>query len=176
MARLPEVARSVDAEGESVGLVSVRLLVVRSHDRENGPVGSHPRTPPLESARRRDDAQLSRPELSPPDLTPLRPPRFIRPSTLIVAVLLLIIVVTAYAGHSANNRNSPSQSPQPASPTTIAPATSLLGDCLEAQLGYDALVQPIQPRPGRDARRRFLAISSRRLSSAMGPCQQGHGH
>jgi hypothetical protein len=115
------------------------------------------------AARRRYDAHLSpvaarstpaEPRPTPrerPDLTPTRPPRFIRPSALIVAILLLIFVVTAYAGHGSNNRGStPSSRPAPVPPTTIAPAgaSNLLGECLEAEPGYDAVVPCGQPNLG----------------------------
>jgi hypothetical protein len=119
-------------------------------------------------ARKRYDAQLARayrpagppeprerparPEHpEPPEPDPLHPPRLLRPSALIVAVLLLIFVVTAYAGHSKAPSNSPSPTPSPAPATTAVTSTAagnLLGECLEAEPGYDAVVPCNQPNLG----------------------------
>jgi hypothetical protein len=130
-------------------------------------------------ARRRYDAELSPSPLSqpsqrsqpappappspaqyrpaePPEPAPPHPPLFLRPSALIVAVLVLIFVVTAYAGH-VGSRNTPT-SPGPSS--SVAPAQtpavtgvptgtdSLLGECLEPEPGYDAVVPCGQPNLG----------------------------
>ena len=113
-------------------------------------------------ARSRYDARLSAPAplrprppertgppaaSDPPEPAPPHPPRFVRPSVLIVAVLLVIFVVTAYAGHgSMTPSSSPTTTPSsaPAVPATTAVAstgaTNLLGDCLESEPGYDAVV------------------------------------
>ena len=118
-------------------------------------------------ARRRYDAQSSPPApLRPapfrpagpleaqgqPDPAPPHPPRFVRPSALIVAVLLVIFVVTAYAGHGSR---TPASGPSPTSTPSAAPAApantavpsidstgaaNLLGECLQSEPGYDAVV------------------------------------
>ena len=80
--------------------------------------------------------------------------RLVRPSALIVAVLLVIFVVTAYAGPRANDRNAPlatvpsTTGPEPVTagspvPGALAPdraAGNLLGDCIQVMPGYDAVV------------------------------------
>jgi hypothetical protein len=93
----------------------------------------------------------------PPEPAPPHPPRFLRPSAVIVAVLLLIFVVTAYAGHGSSSqqrpgRLSPGSSVAPlVAPTTAvasAGATNLLGECVQAEPGYDAVVPCAQPNLG----------------------------
>jgi hypothetical protein len=125
-------------------------------------------------ARRRYDAQSSPPAPAPFRPRPARPPeapgppgppeparphppRFVRPSALIVAVLLVIFVVTAYAGHGARTPGSrptstPSSAAAPANtaiPSTGSTgATNLLGECLQSEPGYDAVVPCGQPNLG----------------------------
>jgi hypothetical protein len=69
-----------------------------------------------------------------------------------VAVLLLIFVVTAYAGHASKTPGkSPSPIPSLAPATTAVTSTggsNLLGECLEAEPGYDAVVPCNQPNLG----------------------------
>ncbi|HSS09076.1 MAG TPA: J domain-containing protein, partial [Acidimicrobiales bacterium] len=108
-------------------------------------------------ARRRYDAQLRPATPAPrppapdyePDLPAPHPPRFLRPSALIVAVLLLIFVVTAYAGHGTNDRFRPTPPTSAATATTAGGGpTNLIGDCLDAQPGYDAVVPCTQHNLG----------------------------
>jgi hypothetical protein len=103
---------------------------------------------PQESRER--SARSAPPE--PPEADSPHPPRLLRPSALIVAVLLLIFVVTAYAGHTSKTPgNSPSPIPSPAPVTTAVTSTgagNLLGECLEAEPGYDAVVPCNQPNLG----------------------------
>jgi hypothetical protein len=68
--------------------------------------------------------------------------RLVRPSALILAVLLVIFVVTAYVGPKSNDR------------TRVPPSGSVvpsgrLGQCLKMLPGYDAVVPCTQPNDGR---------------------------
>jgi hypothetical protein len=114
-------------------------------------------------ARRRYDAELRQPipapvsvPRQPPTQPPVdepapHPPRFLRPSALIVAVLLVIFVVTAYARHDPNNTSrptSPTSDSTPPPTATSAGPTDLIGNCLDAQPGYDAVVPCTQRNLG----------------------------
>jgi hypothetical protein len=120
-------------------------------------------------ARERYDARLSPPaplrparppEASgppeapgPPEPAPPGPPRFVRPSALVVAVLLVIFVVTAYAGHGSRTPGSsptttPASAPGALPSTDSTGAQSLLGECLQSEPGYDAVVPCGQPNLG----------------------------
>jgi curved DNA-binding protein CbpA len=116
-------------------------------------------------ARRRYDARLSPPaplrparppeEPEPPEAGSPHPPRFVRPSALIITVLLVIFVVTAYAGHgskTATTTPTPTATSAPAAPATTAipstGASNLLGECLQSEPGYDAVVPCGQPNLG----------------------------
>jgi DnaJ domain len=110
-------------------------------------------------ARRRYDVELHR---APPDPEPFevervyhdavfaaRSGRFVRPSVLILAVLLVIFVVTAYAGPRSNDRTRVPQSAVPSVPSgasvpssgpTSGAGVDHLGQCLKILPGYDAVV------------------------------------
>jgi len=91
-----------------------------------------------------------------------RPPahalgRLLRPSALILTVLLVIFVVTAYAGPRSNDR-SPATTPVPStagdeasSPLGTVPAgygTGLLDECIRTLPGYDAITPCSQHNDG----------------------------
>jgi hypothetical protein len=89
-----------------------------------------------------------------PDARPLSL-QILRPSVLIIAVLGVIFVVTAYAGPRSNDHRGPSSRTPPTargstiSPLTSAPAPdSLIGKCLLIQPGYDAVTPCSQPNNG----------------------------
>jgi hypothetical protein len=121
------------------------------------------------TTRRRYDLQFTHPVPAPARPTsPVTPPpaeppmrvsvlaSLVRPSALILAVLMVIFVVTAYAGKGGGGH------PGGASTTTIpttdaatnpaaAPSGTLpapMGDCLLIQPGYDAMVPCNQPSNG----------------------------
>jgi curved DNA-binding protein CbpA len=95
-----------------------------------------------------------------PDEMPLVHPlaRVVRPSALILAVLLIIFVVTAYAGPRSSDRNpAPASSTPPpgASPLATVPgpaspfaSPTMLGKCVKILPGYDAVVPCSQPSDG----------------------------
>lgn len=123
-------------------------------------------------ARRRYDFELPRPDPAPPRPSattrqsatePPEPPvrvsilaSLVRPSALILAVLMVIFVVTAYAGHSGGtHRGGASTTTVPSvdggtnpanGPSGTPPAP--MGDCLLIQPGYDAMVPCNQPSNG----------------------------
>ena len=87
--------------------------------------------------------------------------RFLRPSVIILAVLVVIFLVTAYAGPRASDR-SPAGSPSTSTPVVPAaggaPAGSLpdgtgaarlVGQCLRLAPGYDAVVSCSTANDGR---------------------------
>ncbi len=91
-----------------------------------------------------------------PDCDDVLPPhpfaRLLRPSALIVAVMLLVFVVTAYAGPNGSDRSGPPASTATTSVSdTTAPggaAADLVGECLKLLPGYDAVVPCIQANDG----------------------------
>lgn len=110
-------------------------------------------------ARRAYDRELHRPapdpDHAPFDVDPVYPAepvvsplgRLVRPSALILAVLLVIFVVTAYAGPKTNDRTPV---PSPASPAVSGAAGSgdHLGQCLKVLPGYDAVVPCTEANDG----------------------------
>ena len=116
------------------------------------------------SAKRRYDDFLQRQErrvtistrdVSPPEPTVAHPVlhAVARPSVMVVAVLAIIFVVTAYAGPHSSQRPAPG--PTTTSPVVTTPATSsrvatnsLVGKCLLVQPGYDAVTPCNQPNNG----------------------------
>jgi curved DNA-binding protein CbpA len=78
--------------------------------------------------------------------------RLIRPAVIIPAVLTLIFVATAYAGPLGASSRPSGQTP----PSSEAPRPEvgggargvLFGQCIEPQLGYDAVVPCQQPSAG----------------------------
>jgi hypothetical protein len=89
--------------------------------------------------------------------------RLFRPSVLILAVLVVIFVVTAYAApHSGNKSVSPTiapatSAPEVASTTTLVPthggpmgavAPTLMGSCIQPQGSFDAVIPCSQPNVG----------------------------
>jgi DnaJ domain len=67
--------------------------------------------------------------------------RLVRPSALILAVLLVIFVVTAYAGPRSNDRTSVPPATTGTQPTSLpVTAADHLGQCLRILPGYDAVV------------------------------------
>lgn len=81
--------------------------------------------------------------------------RILRPSVLMIAVLGIIFLVTAYAGPRSNDHGvPPSRTPSSAGRSTISPLTSapapdsLIGKCLLIQPGYDAVTPCNQPNNG----------------------------
>jgi hypothetical protein len=79
--------------------------------------------------------------------------RLLRPSALILAVLLVIFVVTAYAGQVGHSRGPTTTTSsttvdltQGAAPSGPLPAP--MGNCLLSQPGFDAMVPCSQPNNG----------------------------
>jgi hypothetical protein len=76
--------------------------------------------------------------------------RWLRPSVIIPAVLLLIFVVTAYAGHPGSTGTAPSPTPTTtpgsAQPSLTVPASAFVGRCIRDQAGEVSLV-PCSERP-----------------------------
>jgi hypothetical protein len=79
--------------------------------------------------------------------------RLLRPSALILAVLLVIFVVTAYAGQAGHTRgptvtttSTSLDLTQGAAPSGPLPAP--MGNCLLSQPGFDAMVPCSQPNNG----------------------------
>jgi len=82
--------------------------------------------------------------------------RLLRPSVAILAVLLVIFVVTAYAGPPTNDRTSVPPATTPATTPATAGAGPIarpgaidhLGQCLKILPGYDAVVPCMSPNDG----------------------------
>jgi hypothetical protein len=79
--------------------------------------------------------------------------RLLRPSALILAILLVIFVVTAYAGQAGHSRGPTTTATsttvdltQGAAPSGPLPAP--MGNCLLSQPGFDAMVPCSQPNNG----------------------------
>ena len=83
------------------------------------------------------------------------PLRWLRPSTLALAVLLLLFIVTAYAGPRHTNAPAtptttgpPPGRLLPAQPSTGFVESALVGKCLLALPGYDAIVSCLERSDG----------------------------
>jgi hypothetical protein len=118
----------------------------RSYDLERSRPAVRPlATDPSHATRQVPDAEAE--EL--PLVHPLA--RLVRPSALVLAVLLVIFVITAYAGPKSNDRNpTPASSPQATAPNAVSPyaSPSLLGKCVKILPGYDAVMPCNQANDG----------------------------
>src|SRR5205807_1180836 len=103
-------------------------------------------------------APAPRPSAAEPDepSVPFQPlGRIVRPSALVLAVLMVIFVVTAYVGPHTSHISPATTTSTDDTATSLTPSSGQagplprpIGDCLLRQPGYDAMVPCNQPNNG----------------------------